>query len=161
MATPTPDKTKGLAEQLPLVLLAILVWAEARGEGPRGRAAVAHVVCNRMRQKGQTVAQVALKKWAFSCFNDVKYGGTPPAMLLEPQLHDKASIWTLCVLAAAEALDGISADPTNGATHYCVRDLWACPAAATPKWHDIREIAAGRTRKTAVIGTHVFARANW
>ena len=164
---PYPDPAKPLAEQDPVVLLADTVWAEARGEGPLGQAAVAHTVCNRMRQKGQTVAQVVLKRWAFSCYNSPANGGIPLEKLLDPIKFSSKVEWAACLKAATEALEGVSADPTNGATHYCVNALWGCPVAANkfgrriPKWHDIVEISRGTTVLCVKIRNHTFAKAPW
>lgn len=154
-----PDPGKPLAEQDPEVLLAITVWGEARGEGPEGKAAVAHVVLNRVKKKKSSIIKEALRPWAFSCFNKKKeHGGQDVRRLLNPVEAEGLGSWATCWRAASEALAGQSADPTGGATHYCRRKLWLCAAVAgRPQWHDLVEVASGRTKKTAVIGSHVFA----
>jgi len=154
-----PDPSKPLREQDPEVLLSILVWGEARGEGPEGKAAVAHCVLNRVKLKKSSIAREALRPWAFSCFNKRKeQGGQDVNKLLRPVEAEGLGSWATCWRAASEALAGQSADPTGGATHYCTRKLWLCAAVAGhPKWHDLAEVASGRTKKTAVIGGHVFA----
>lgn len=153
-----PDPEKPLKDQDPLVLLAITVWAEARGEGPDSKSAVAHVVLNRVRKKKSSIAKEALRPWAFSCYNDPKFGGQDVRKLLRPVETEGLGSWATCWRAASEAQAGQSADPTGGATHYCRRKLWLCAAVAGhPKGHDIVEIYRGRTKKTFVIGSHVFA----
>lgn len=156
-----PDPTKSLAEQDPLVLLAITVWGEARGTGQEGQAAVAHVVMNRVRKKGWTITRTALDPWDFSCFNKKKaWGGQDVKRLLRPVEAEGLGTWASCWRAASDAFSGQSADPTGGATHYCRRELWNCAAVAGhPQWNDENEIKAKRTKKTVQIGDHVFATA--
>ena len=53
-------------------IMALTIWGEARGEGFQGRCAVGHVILNRVRKGGwwgNTVEEVCLKPWQFSCWN--------------------------------------------------------------------------------------------
>lgn len=155
-----PDPTVTLHEQPEGALLALTVLGEAEGESPEGKAAVAHVVVNRMRQKARGVSDVALAPWQFSCWN----AGTSRAQFLADTLAKAAAnipmgMWAACWTAAHEALTGQSADPTSGASHYCTNNLWAVDDTEKrrPRWHSIQEIAAGNTVRTARLGGHTFA----
>lgn len=154
MKLPNPDIPPEAQDED--TLHTMIVWDEARGESPEGRAAVAHVALNRAKRKHTSLAAALLKRWAFS-------GLWPESnphreMMLNPLKYDKKSIWEACWNAAAEARQGLSSDPTNGAVVYCTRALWMRPAAAPKaKWFELPEIASGRTKKLAVVGSHVFA----
>lgn len=110
-----PNPAKTLEEQLELVLLAMVVWGESRGEPMEGKRAVAHVIMNRWRSGrkfGKTVRDVILKPAQFSSLNpddpNRKKMMTPPAN----------ETWQQCFWAAYEAYFGTDEDPTGGATHF-------------------------------------------
>lgn len=122
-----------------LRVMAQTVWGEARGEGPLGRAAVAWVILNRVRdfRWRSTIEGVCLQPWQFSCWN----GGDANRPLLDGlTIHDRG--FKASLVAAAACLTGEIADPTGGATHYHHKAL-------SPRW------ARGRT-PSARIGAHVF-----
>ena len=126
-----------------LSVMARTVYGEARGEPQEGRLAVAHVILNRMRAGGwwgQSVSEVCLKRWQFSCWNP---GDPNRKRLFQVELHDKDLMG--CARACLDALAG-SADPTGGATHYHATSL-----PAPPRW------ARGRI-PDLVIGRHAFFR---
>ena len=157
-----PDPNAPIRDQEPTVLLALTVLGEAEGEPERGKAAVAHVVKNRMAKKGKTVAEVVLKRWQFSCWNN----HTDRLAFLVETIDKQAKniplgMWAACWRAADEALRGLSSDPTEGATHYCVNSLWGRDdsGARTPAWHSRQELDAGNTKWTAAIGGHTFGTA--
>lgn len=158
-----PDAHLPLEHQEPDTLLAITVWGEARGESPLGRAAVAHSILNRCRQKGLTVAQVVLKPWQYSCFNK----SDPNSHKIEKLVSSAgASVplgeWAVCYTSAIEAIRGESSDPSAGATHYVVKKLWMQPQTGRrAKWFELPCIANGTTKKTAVVDGHVFATTPW
>lgn len=123
--------------QCDLVLLAICIWGEARGESEDGKAAVAHVVLNRWKKQswyGETINDVILKPYQFSFFNKP----------VDLSVIKNDLTWESCVFAAWEAILGISTDPTHGATHYCRWDCW-------PAWRK-------NLKFTCQIGQHVFYR---
>lgn len=154
-----PDPKKALDEQDEDTLLAMACWGEARGEPPLGRIAMVHSVLNRTKQKHLSIKQVLLKKWQYDCFMP-----SDPNLhqLMDPVNHGGLGTWAICWRAATEAILGQSADPTNGATHYCVQALWNRPQlAARPKWFEAPEIAGGRTVLKLIVGHHVFATAPW
>lgn len=111
-----PDKNIPLKCQRDLTLLALLVWGEARGESDEGKSAVAHVVMNRWRRQGfygNTIRDVIVKPWQFSCFND---SDPNTGKLLQVKNNDA---WNRCAQAALDAYLGLSDDPTGGAVLYC------------------------------------------
>lgn len=126
-----------------LAVWARTVWAEARGEGELGMLAVAHVINNRAVDPGRdwwgdSIAEVCLKPWQFSCWNelDPNRGKLLRVGLEDPQYR----IALRCCLAV---LTG-AADPTVGADHYHTLSI-------APVW------ARGRAR-IATIGRHAFYR---
>ncbi len=68
-----PEVQNFYSMMLPIMLLALMGWGEARGEPEEGKYAVAWVARNRVyarRNYGKTWEKVLLRKNAFSCFND-------------------------------------------------------------------------------------------
>ena len=108
------------------LLLARLIYGEARGEPRAVKVAVGAVPCNRARRPdwwGRSLRDVCLKRWQFSCFNadDVNL-----PVLLGAGLDDPAFVECLGVAFAVQ--HGYAADPTAGATHYhdrTIRPAWA------------------------------------
>lgn len=89
------------------------LWQEARGECAEGRAAVAHVLWNRLRtcRWGTTLAGVCLSPLQFSGWN-----ARDPNRMAAAELADDDPVLGQCraVLAAAEQ----APDPTGGALYY-------------------------------------------
>lgn len=152
-----PEPEKPLEEQEPRVLLALLGWGEARGEGPAGIYAVQCVARNRQLQPqrfGDTLAKVILKPWAFSCFNQ----GDPNRDKLLKADHLDLQSWQEAAVLAELCLNG-GPDPTKGATHYCTTSMWAkgFENLKQPPWYSANLIVAGVTQERSRIGNHVFA----
>lgn len=149
---PNPDLPPEKWE--PDTLLACTIWGEARGEDLLGKLAIASVVMNRLKRKGlgpEGIARVVLQKKHFSCWNE----DDPNAeKMVHPIMHSTAVVWDACATIAALALAGLTVDPTRGATHYLVNDLWG---TGSGKWYSNDEIASGRTKLTVVHGNHTFA----
>ena len=124
-----------------LFTLARTVYGEARGEGERGRAAVAHVVLNRFRSdkwfSADTIEAVCRKPFQFSCWNKVD----PNRCQIENANLDDPT-FLRCFEIAVGALTGRLSDPTAGSTHYH-------HIRARPKW-------AARKSPVRTIGRHVF-----
>ena len=155
-----PDPIRLPREQDDVCLLALTVLGEAEGEPDLGKYAVAWVIKNRMLRKKCGVAEVALAPWQFSCWNRLN---NPRRSFLEDTIMKSAknlplAVWTACVRAAHETLDGLAEDPTEGATHYCVSSLWGNDDSdrAKPRWFSRQAIASGVTQETARIGKHTF-----
>ena len=124
------------------------VWGEARGEGEAGRRAVAWVIRNRSEIDlwedgkadwwGETLSEVCLKKWQFSCWNSKD----PNAKKIK-KLSMKDEEYKKILLVVVEVLlSPVTYDPTFGACHYHLKGLH-------PDW-----IKSGQW--VANIGNHVF-----
>lgn len=131
----------------PVVVMALTVWGEARGESAAGQKAVAWVIRNRVDNPGwwgRDLTGVCLKPYQFSCWNhnDPNY----PRLVNEATRArpDFKAIRLICeaVLLSGSADD----DPTNGADHYCTRAV-----AAKTSW-------AQDQAPVAEIGAHLFYR---
>ncbi|GHU01135.1 hypothetical protein FACS1894186_3280 [Alphaproteobacteria bacterium] len=121
-------------------LLARTIWAEARGEGASGMAAVACVVVNRVRAPcwwGDSVASVCRAPWQFSCWNKGEPNGAAALRVGAGNAE-----FVLALRLATRAVMGALPDSTGGATHYHA-------ASVLPRW------AKGRT-PCAIIGNHLF-----
>ena len=140
---PTPSVPDG-AEPLddPLSCLARTVYHEARSEGDEAMRAVAHVVRNRTKAARfpDTVCDV-VKEGGES-------GGCQFSWWCDGRSDEarNASVYARAIDVAREVLDGASDDPTGGATMFH-------NTSVDPSW-------AGRARKTAQIGSHIFYRLN-
>ena len=144
-ASPLPNPNRHIIEQDEDILLAMLIWGEARSESERGKLAVGSVVRNRVlsgKFGGDTWRNVILKPWQFSCFNltDPNRG-----KLLEPLKHDTAETWDSCYGAARSVYTGEISDETGRATHYYVA------GSKTPFWANLFVL-------TVQIGRHLFFR---
>jgi spore germination cell wall hydrolase CwlJ-like protein len=114
-----------------LMLLALCIWREARGESIEAKRGVASVIRNRCAlapAQGfkSTASANILKPWAFSSFmqgdpNAVKY----PAEA-DPSWHDSL---------AAAGIDGKSPDLSCGAVFYYSKPLTCAPHAWGQVYH--------------------------
>ncbi|MCQ2386947.1 MAG: spore cortex-lytic enzyme [Clostridia bacterium] len=111
------------------LLLARLIYGEARGESYTGQVAVGAVVMNRIKSASfpNTMSGVIYQRNAFTAVNDGQINLTPNETAKK---------------AAADAMNGF--DPTYGALYYYN------PAIATSQWIFSR-------KTTITIGRHVFA----
>lgn len=134
-----------IASLPPVMVMALTVWGEARGEPTAGQKAVAWVIRNRVDHPswwGRDLTGVCLKPYQFSCWNhkDPNY----PRLINEATRvsPDFKAIRLMCeaVLLSTSADD----DPTNGADHYCTRAV----AAKTAWTHGQVPVAE--------IGNHLF-----
>ena len=89
------------------------LWQEARGEPAEGRAAVAHVLWNRLatRRWGNTLAAVCLSPLQFSGWN-----AHDPNRMAAAELADDDPVLQDCRAVLAAAKD--APDPTGGALYY-------------------------------------------
>ncbi|MCX6551185.1 MAG: cell wall hydrolase [Acidobacteria bacterium] len=136
------------------IVLALTVWAEARGESPDGQLAVCWVIKNRATRRHQTIQGVCLQKHQFSCWwgddanttalfaraDAALHGGTPGAA------DDN---WLETAAIAHRALLGGLPDITHGADHYLTTTLYASPQC--PVW-------AAQMTVVNVIDHHTFLR---
>ena len=112
-----------------VMLLARLIYGEARGESYVGQVAVGAVVMNRIKSASfpNTMAGVIYQSYAFTAVDDGQINLTPDATAKQ---------------AAQDAMNGW--DPTYGALYYYN------PRTATSSWIFSR-------KTTVTIGNHVFA----
>jgi spore germination cell wall hydrolase CwlJ-like protein len=129
-------------------ILARTIYGEARGEykkvsgGIGALIAIANVVINRAQQKtwfGQTVAEVCLKRWQFSCWNanDPNFYEISKDIIADP-------IFNICLTVADKVLKREWPDLTKGGDHY-----YSTILKKPPYW------AQGKTPKCQ-IGQHLF-----
>lgn len=134
-------------------VLALTLWAEARGEGVEGRIAVACVVRNRMQRRRQTASQVCLAPAQFSCWAPVDGAANHRALMAtadavaRKQCRD--SIVAECQWIADGVLSGACQDITHGADHYLTTRLLT--GTHKPGW-------VSAMAWTATIGSHAFYR---
>jgi spore germination cell wall hydrolase CwlJ-like protein len=143
-----PDPSRPVALQKPLVLLAMCIFGEARGESDSAQRAVARVVLNRARHphtvfgsRGgasfeDNLRRVILRPGQFSCFRpaDPNYH-----KLLRPCEAESAAVWERSLRSAEEALASWNQGDTLTANsdHYFDDSIqppsWANPAKRTVK----------------------------
>lgn len=118
------------------------VWMEARGEGPEGMAAVAHVIKNRMADGrwGKTASEVCLWHAQFS-----GWSSNDPNFSQACRLADTDPILATCLQAWLNAIFEQD-DPTEGACFY-----FASTMTAPPVW-------AASMIETVTISHHKFYR---
>jgi spore germination cell wall hydrolase CwlJ-like protein len=122
-----PEKTPGVFDWHIDVLAAVL-WAEARGEGPIGVRAVAEVIKNRSDFHHKSTYRVVVDGKQFSCLDK-----TPPSELIKKAKASKGDdlkLWYFCHTIATALFNGTfkGANLTHGAMFYHsrnVRPLWA------------------------------------
>ncbi len=135
------------------IILATLIWGEARGEPVEGQIAVACVVRNRLRMHALPTPRwrdLCLAPAQFSCFNadDPNYPKVQKAaamlMTASPTADLQQALWI-----ADGVMSGQAQDNTHGATHYVTLALYRTGA---PTWAQGRPIRA-------TIGSQVFLEA--
>ena len=129
-----------------LILLAVLVWREARNQSALGKLAVAWSVRNRVFKSGKTWygddwEEVVLKRWQYTSFEKSDPNAT---MLPGDPMKDIA--WADSLQVAETAYFGLDTDPTGGATHY-----YNPAVVAKPAW-----VSAPDTMFKVAIGDHRF-----
>lgn len=130
-----------------VLYMAATVYGEARGESEQGKLAVAQVILNRLHKKswyGNSIIDVCVKPWQFSCWNEndpnskkvraLAFGGDS-----NPELNSDA--YLDCLAAAIKAVRGGIEDKTLNSTHYHTRHV-------SPKWSEGKEYIS--------IGNHQF-----
>jgi hypothetical protein len=148
-----PNPAISLSDHPPVVLLAMCLFGEARGESEETRAAVAQVVVNRARhahrvfgsRRGlmfhENVVSVLTRPFQFSCFltSDVNY-----VKLFDPLAYEQYSVWANCLTIASEALrsEKLQDTLTHNSDHYFDDSIepptWADPAKETVKFGRLR-----------------------
>lgn len=131
---PLPDPLTAFGDHSELLLLAMLLWGEARGECDQARFAVGRTVLRRAADgaawNGRDVKGAILAKWQYSCLNE---GDPNRDKLRRPTKHDDPSVWVRGLMAADALLRGADApDPAPGADHYY--DVSLDRAGKPPAW---------------------------
>lgn len=111
-----------------LILLALCIWREARGELVTTKEAVAWSIRNRVdnpRWWGHSWSGIILMPWQYSSFNR-----SDPNATKWPTPNDPAWIESLTVAQQVFLADASLPDPTHGATSYFDNSLDTDP----PKW---------------------------
>jgi N-acetylmuramoyl-L-alanine amidase len=135
IATAPSIETASLNNQYDLIMAALCIWREARGEPREGKVAVFWVIKNRVAAGwGPTVLDVILAPKQFSCFN-----ADDQQVALYPKHADKD--WVECL----GVVTGNDPNPIGPAKNY-FND-----AIADPAW-------AKSMIEQARIGRHVFYR---
>jgi len=86
-----------------VVLLAIMIWREARGESYDAKVAVASTVMNRVKKagwQGKTVVDVVTKKWQYSSMSDPN----DRQLTTWPEVNSQA--FADCLYIATQAVEG-------------------------------------------------------
>lgn len=86
------------------VLLAIMLWREARGESFDAKVCVAATALNRVEMQGwagRDLVEVITKKWQYSSMTDPK----DPQLTSWPQLNDKS--FDECLQVATSVVDKV------------------------------------------------------
>lgn len=116
-------------------LAVICIWQEARSEPNEGKVAVGEVIRNRMKKKGQNVAQVVLAPLQFSGMNAHDVNRVPSF-----QIEDTDPVVVSCANAW---LVSATSNLTNGALNYFN------PKTSDPMW-------ASELQNPVMIGSHLF-----
>ena len=167
-----PNPALPYADQPGLVLAALTLYGEARGEKVLGKKAVLWTIKNRRRAAREFVAKrgrahplfgdgslasCVLKKYQFSCWLSNDPNLKVLSEIVETAGDSMNGAWPVYyALALKVESEDAGNDPTFGATHYCTASLWGHPD--THAWFGQPEVEAGRTKELVQIGNHIFAR---
>lgn len=150
---PLPDPTKSYGDQKPLILLAQVIWGEARGENAAAQLGVACVVKNRIDAHqwfGHDWISVILEHGFFKDgrgvyqFSSFDTDDPNSIKMMKPLRYDSTLVWSECLTAAESVYGGTPADPTAGAVFYFSPPIVLAPQS----W--------GPTVKTADLGNLHF-----
>ncbi len=98
-----------------VVIVALCIWREARGESLEGKHGVASVIANRVaspRWWGKDWVEVVTKPWQFSAMT----GKGDSNLIAWPLVRDP--VWLDCLTVAELAVTGELPDNTGGAVYY-------------------------------------------
>jgi N-acetylmuramoyl-L-alanine amidase len=121
-------KTSNLQNDPETVLLARMIFGEARSCSEMEKIAVAYTAINRANDNkkfnGTTLKGALLKRKQYSCFNP-----SDPNLekLMDPQAYEP-EVFNTCLEIAEKVKNSEYKDPTNGATHFHTKNIhpyWA------------------------------------
>lgn len=123
------------------LILARTIYGEARGESQIGKEAVAEVIMNRVASKRypDTVKEVCLQPWQFSCWNPNDPNRTK-IIALQPGGN---ADFDICLSVAAAAMAGQIDHLTDQVLHYCA-DYISAPSWVTKSPGAVMEKKIGR-----------------
>ena len=117
-----------------LLIVALTLLGEARGEGMEGMAGVASVIQTRMAERHQSASQVCLAPKQFSFWNSGVSESTKNRLLSTPQGKDALYLADLVVHKQLQSI-------VKGANHYHA-------ISVSPKWaRDAKLVATIRNHK--------------
>lgn len=144
-------KTADFSDDTDEILLARMLFGEARNCSYEEKIAVAYTALNRIddgkKWNGETLREVILCPWQYSCFNQ---NDVNKEKLMNPQDYDGKSFHE-CLRAAKEILSGQHTDLTGGATHYFN------PQVVQPSWAN-KMIKIGKLKTKKGLTKHEFYR---
>jgi N-acetylmuramoyl-L-alanine amidase len=111
-----------------ILVIALTLLGEARGEGIEGMAGVASVIQTRAIERKQTPTQVCLAPKQFSFWNGGVSEAKKQELLKSPQAHN-------AIRLAKLVADKKMPDVVNGANHYHAINV-------NPKWAKDRQLVA-------------------
>jgi N-acetylmuramoyl-L-alanine amidase len=129
-----------------ILIGALTVYGEARGDTQEGRTAVAHTILNRCKAQSwwgkgngedlqdHSISAVCLKPNQFSCWNMTDPNERTLTKMMRSGLGSAIldKTFRACLKALLDALDGFVIDHTKGSTHYLTAALHTSGKA--PAW---------------------------
>lgn len=155
-------------------ILGLTIWAEARGDHAEGassveeRIAVGCIIRNRAKPGawwGETIREVCLKPWQFSCWNPGPDQNHAALVLVAEELaqanigiRTRPGLDPLLeesLFLAEGIVDGLILDRTQGCDHYYAPRAMR-PAGAVPKWAKWPD--GSTVPPTVIVGSQHFYR---
>jgi N-acetylmuramoyl-L-alanine amidase len=131
-------KASDLSQDSDRVLLARMIFGEARGQSYDEKVAIGYTVINRANDdslgNGHDVRSVVLKNrpnkngrsiYQYSCFDPLDANNIK---LKDPLSHDSSNVWNDCLIAADEVLSNKRPELNKGQDHYHEKKM------RTPYW---------------------------
>ena len=144
-------KTANFSIDSDTILLARMIFGEARGCSNLEKVAVAYTAINRANDgkkwNGEILKEVILKRWQYSCFNK---NDINRKKIEDPERYDSKS-WKICLKIAEDVLSKKVKDPTPGATHYFNSKL----VSSYPDWAN-KLTKVGKIQTETGLSEHEF-----
>lgn len=151
---PVSYATDDFSKDSPDVLLARMIYGEARSCSDRERIAVGYTVLNRIndgkRWNGETIHEVILEPDQYHSFREDN--ANRPKMM-NPHAYEFGEFLE-CLDVARGVIGGSYVDPTNGATHFNK------PGSRKPKWDSMDKIGKITVDDSGRLSAHEFYREN-
>ena len=114
-----------IEKQQPIILLAMVIWGEARGCSFSEQIDVGNIIRNRVIKNKKSYHDIILQPYQFSCFNK---NDPNRKKLLQPLKYDTEKAWLSCLCASNLIYYNIVPDTVRGAVSYYSGDgkpYWA------------------------------------